>query len=116
MRTHERGGGGGGLKMTRRAKEFWIYQKRLCPDMWALDVCVETDHKRKPIREWDVCMFAEFIPRSSKSDSSIWHRQYSSPEEFADDIAALCHKYGQEFTDSDKDQLIGEFVNILMCS
>ena len=97
-----------------RTRDFWIYQKRLCPDMWALHIVVDTDSRKSPMRTFDVCMYADFIPKAAHSDSRLYRKCYAGPEEFADDIGMLCRAYGQEFTDDDYDQCIKEFIGILM--
>ena len=100
-------------RQTSRVRDFWIYQRRFTPDMWALHVIVTKFSGTIYCYSFDIEMFADFIPRNSHYDGTCSGKVFATPDEFVQCIHDLCVKYGQLFTDEDNDQLVHEYMNII---
>lgn len=97
-----------------RQREFWTYQKRNVSQPWAIANYVTFDRTRELPYSWrfDTVLHAEWIP-NTHTDSSLFNRTYRDGGEYAAAIASVAAKYGHIISDSDVEQLINSWMDII---
>ena len=98
-----------------RTREFWLYQSRNVQKPFAVHNVV-TCNRAKSIPEayrFDCYIYHDDIP-GTHCDCSIRQRSYGSGDDYAYDVIKVLNGYGIDTTDQDVQELIREWMNIII--